>query len=61
MIINNNVTYEQTWHAMEDTVDKKLCRNIGVSNIGMLKVSDVLKYARIKPAVLQIELHPFLT
>lgn len=45
---------------MEALVEKKKCRNIGFSNIGCVKVVDVIKYAKIKPSVLQIELHPFL-
>ena len=55
------VTYEQTWHAMEGLVDEKLTKNIGACNIGCDKIMDVLKYARIKPAILQVEMHPFLT
>jgi D-xylose reductase len=55
------VTYEQTWHAMEELVDEKLTKNIGACNIGCDKIMDVLKYARIKPAILQVEMHPFLT
>lgn len=46
---------------MEDLVNKKMVRNIGVSNVGVVKIHDVLKYAKIKPAVLQVEMHPFLT
>jgi D-xylose reductase len=58
---DHGVTYEQTWHAMEELVDKKLARDIGVSNVKCVKVVDVIKYARIKPSVLQVEIHPFLT
>jgi len=45
---------------MEALVDKKMARNIGISNVTCVKIVDVMKYARIKPAVLQVELHPFL-
>jgi len=58
---DHGVTYEQTWHAMEELVDKKLVRDIGVSNVKCVKIVDVIKYARIKPSVLQVELHPYLT
>lgn len=61
MVPDHGVTYEETWHAMEDLVDKKLVKDIGVSNVMSSKIVDILKYCRIKPSVLQIELHPFLT
>lgn len=46
---------------MECLVDKNMVKNIGFCNVTTLKIADVMKYARIKPAVLQVELHPFLT
>eukprot|EP00291_Cryptomonas_curvata_P028098 CAMPEP_0172211824 /NCGR_PEP_ID=MMETSP1050-20130122/36628_1 /TAXON_ID=233186 /ORGANISM="Cryptomonas curvata, Strain CCAP979/52" /LENGTH=673 /DNA_ID=CAMNT_0012892341 /DNA_START=9 /DNA_END=2031 /DNA_ORIENTATION=+ len=55
------VPYRETWEAMEQLVDEGLVRNIGACNIGTLMLRDVLSYARIKPAVLQVELHPQLT
>ncbi len=58
---DHTVTYEQTWGAMEALVGEKLVRNIGVSNVGCVKIIDVIKFAKIKPAVLQVEMHPFLT
>ena len=46
---------------MEQLVDEGLVRNIGVSNIGTTLLRQVLQYCRVKPAALQIELHPYLT
>ena len=37
---------------MEELVNEGLVKNIGVSNIGVDKLQDVLKYAKVKPAVL---------
>ncbi|KAJ5662682.1 Aldo/keto reductase subgroup [Penicillium macrosclerotiorum] len=51
----------QTWAAMESLVKAKLTRSIGVSNFQIQLISDLLCYASIKPAVLQIEHHPYLT
>ena len=50
----------ETWTAMESLLDKGLVRNIGLSNWNCQGLRDVFSYARIKPAVLQIEVHPFL-
>ena len=45
---------------MEKMVDKGLTRSIGVCNCGIPQMMDILTYAKIKPAVNQIELHPYL-
>lgn len=52
--------YQETYQAMEGLVDAGLAKNIGVSNVAGALLVDVLRYARIKPAVLQVELHPYL-
>lgn len=36
-----------------------LAKNIGVSNMSIKKLQDVLSYARIVPAVNQVEVHPY--
>jgi D-xylose reductase len=46
---------------MEELVKEGLVRHIGVSNVGCVKIIDVIKYAKIRPSVLQVEMHPFLT
>ena len=58
--IDWTVTFQQTWHAMEELVREGLVRSIGLSNVGTTKLLDVLKYCKIKPAVLQVEMHPYL-
>lgn len=55
------VSIEETWRAMENLVKQGLVKNIGVCNFGCSILRDLLSYAEIKPSVLQIELHPFLT
>lgn len=50
----------ETWRAMESLVDDGLVGTIGVSNFNSLLLTDLLSYARIKPAVNQVELHPYL-
>ncbi|KUL86258.1 hypothetical protein ZTR_08370 [Talaromyces verruculosus] len=56
----SNATIQETWQAMESLVDKKLARSIGISNFSVQLIMDLLRHARIRPATLQIEHHPYL-
>lgn len=51
----------QTWKAMEKLAEQGLTRQIGVCNYNSGLLHDLMSYARIKPSVLQIESHPYLT
>ena len=53
-------TLGDTWAAMERLVEKGLVRNIGVANFNAGLLLEILKTAKIQPAVNQIELHPHL-
>lgn len=55
------VPIAETWAAMEDLVQAGLVRHIGVANFGVSLLRDLLNFATIPPAILQIELHPYLT
>ena len=55
------VPLHETWAAMEELVDSGFVKSIGVCNYGTAMLRDVLGYCRIRPQVLQIELHPYLT
>ena len=55
------VPLQETWGAMESLVDSGLARHIGVCNYNIGLMRDTLSYARIAPAVLQVESHPYLT
>ena len=50
--------YMKTWRKMEELVDMGLVRQIGTSNMTIPKLKLVLRDARIKPAVNEMELHP---
>ena len=50
--------YMKTWRKMEELVDIGLVRHIGTSNMTIPKLKLVLRDARIKPAVNEMELHP---
>lgn len=47
------------WNQMEQLVDERLVKNIGVSNWTIALLNDLLSNARIRPLVNQIEIHPY--
>lgn len=49
------------WKQLENCVEKGLVRSIGVSNFNCQALCDLLSFAKIKPAVNQIEVHPYLS
>ncbi|DBA86335.1 hypothetical protein WJX79_004682 [Trebouxia sp. C0005] len=51
--------YKETWQAMEELVELGLAKNVGVSNMSIKKLKVVLSYAKVKPAVNQVEVHPY--
>jgi len=55
------VPMRETWEAMEALVKEGLVKNIGICNVGCTMLRDILSYAQVKPAVLQVELHPYNT
>ena len=56
-----HATNQETWTAMEALVNPLgWARSIGVSNYNSQSIMDLLRYARIKPATLLIEHHPYL-
>ena len=61
-IINKALTEnpEPTWRAMEKVYTAGLAKSIGLSNFTESGITALLKYAHIKPAINQIEIHPFL-
>lgn len=58
-LIPAKVSVRETWEAMEELVDAGLVKAIGISNFTAPMIVDLLTYARIVPAVNQIELHPY--
>lgn len=58
--IDLTVSIKETWSAMEKLVDDGLVREIGVSNVPVSLLHQLLCDARIPPAVNQVELHPYL-
>jgi diketogulonate reductase-like aldo/keto reductase len=59
VIYDDGVTLEETWAAMEDLVDQGLTGAIGLSDIDVEGVKRIAQTARIKPAVVEVESHPY--
>jgi alcohol dehydrogenase (NADP+) len=57
---DDGVTLAETWGALEHLVDDGHCRSIGLSDVTLEKVQEIVEVARIKPAVVQVESHPYL-
>jgi len=60
VIYDRGVTLLETWRAMESLVADGKCRTIGLSDIGLNELLPIYESARIKPAVVQVEAHPYL-
>jgi diketogulonate reductase-like aldo/keto reductase len=60
VVYDAGVTLLQTWGALERLVDEGHCRSIGLSDITLDKLREIVAGARIKPAIVQVESHPFL-
>ena len=60
IIYDRGVTLLETWRAMESLVEHGKCRAIGLSDVVLESLAPVYEAARIKPAVVQVESHPYL-
>lgn len=60
VLYDEGVTLLDTWRAMEELVDSGRCRAIGLSDITLSDLQPLYESARIKPAAIQVEAHPYL-
>jgi diketogulonate reductase-like aldo/keto reductase len=60
VIYDDGVTLAQTWGALERLVDDGDCGSIGLSDVTLDTLREIVAVARIKPAVVQVESHPYL-
>lgn len=58
---NETNIYTETWPGMEECVELGLAKNIGVSNYNSVQIDELMKVAKIKPVINQVESHPFLS
>ncbi len=60
-MIPSKIPLSDTWRAMELLKESGLVKHIGVCNYSSGLLHDLMNYCKIKPEVLQIESHPYLT
>src|SRR5271167_993216 len=60
VIYDQGVTLLDTWRALEALVDEGKCKAIGLSDVSLEHVKPIFDAARIKPAVVHVESHPYL-
>jgi diketogulonate reductase-like aldo/keto reductase len=60
VIYDAGVTLLDTWRALESLVDEGRCKAIGLSDVSLEKTKEIFESARIKPAVVHVESHPYL-
>ena len=60
VLYDRGVTLGETWRALERLVDEGKCKSIGLSNVDLGKLKEIVEGARIKPAVVEVESHPYL-
>jgi diketogulonate reductase-like aldo/keto reductase len=60
VIYDKGLTLLDTWRALEALVDSGRCKAIGLSDVDIEKTKEIFDAARIKPAVVHVESHPYL-
>ena len=60
VIYDKGVTLLETWGALERLVDEGRCKAIGLSDVNLDHTKEIFAAARIKPAVVHVESHPYL-
>ncbi len=60
VIYDKEVTLLDTWRALESLVDEGRSKAIGLSDVNLEQVKEICDAARIKPAVVHVESHPYL-
>jgi diketogulonate reductase-like aldo/keto reductase len=60
VLYDKGITLLDTWGALERLVDEGKCKAIGLSDVVLAKTKEIVGAARIKPAVVHVESHPYL-
>jgi len=56
----SSVHFKEAWEGLEELFHQGLVKAIGVSNFNVLQLKELLSFAKVKPSVVQVELHPYL-
>ena len=59
IVYDFETTTMETWRAMEALVDMGLAKAIGLSNFNEDQINEIITHGTIKPAMLQVEIHPY--
>lgn len=59
-VYDTQTHFTQTWNSMESLLRKGLVKSIGISNFNADQIQLLLNNCQVKPAVNQIECHPYL-
>ncbi|MEF8856455.1 MAG: aldo/keto reductase, partial [Haloplanus sp.] len=54
-----DVSLEATWRRMESLYGRGLVASLGVCNVDRATLADIVEFARVPPAVVQVECHPY--
>lgn len=56
--VENETKRREAWETMEQAVGKGMAKCLGVANFEPAHIESLMKYAKIKPVINQIEFHP---
>jgi len=54
-----DVRLESTWRRMEAVYDRGLAATLGICNVDLSTLADLVEFARVPPAVVQVPRHPY--
>lgn len=60
VVYDSGVTLVETWRALEDLVEGGWCKSIGLSDITLERLKEIVAISRIMPSAIQVESHPYL-
>jgi diketogulonate reductase-like aldo/keto reductase len=60
VVYDSGVTLVETWRALEGLVGGGQCKSIGLADVTLERLQEIVAVSRIKPAVAQVETHPYL-
>jgi len=60
VIYDKGITLLDTWRGLEGLVSEGKCKAIGLSDVGLEQVQPIVEAAKVRPAVVHVESHPYL-